>query len=317
MRKKLYKIIALGGSFDHFHLGHQEFISFAAQFAQRLHIGISDEKLVNTKTNSELIEPFEIRRRAVMSYCQKKAIICQTSKLLDPYGPTLEETQIEALAATAETIRGCDKINEIRTAMGNKALPVHICPWVKDESGEILSSTSIRNGQVNRTGQVYKNILKKEIKLNQTQREFFSKIQGIIVDKPSPFTIHHSPSFVVGDTSLDLFLEKKWLYDLGIYDKRSQRKTHNSYLISHISPDLTCLNHAGLISLQLTKALETCISKKYKHLFVEGEEDLTTVALVLLLPLGSVIYYGQSHEGLVELLVTEEIKNKFYSVLSS
>jgi uncharacterized protein (UPF0218 family) len=52
-----------------------------------------------------------------------------------------------------------------------------------------------------------------------------------------------------------------------------------------------------------------------KHLFIQGEEDLAAVALSLVLPLGSCIYYGQPQKGMVELVVTEKIKQSFFDLL--
>ncbi|MEN8253200.1 MAG: pantetheine-phosphate adenylyltransferase [Patescibacteria group bacterium] len=316
MPKKLYKIIALGGSFDHFHKGHERFISFAADFGEKLHIGVTDKKIINHKNNHQFIKSFESRRKSVMSYCQKKRINCQVSKLTNPYGPTLEDTKIQALTATQETLKGTDKINEVRMAMGKKALPVHICPWINDESGKILSSTRIRAGKVNRQGQVYSKILEQDLKLSETQRKYFSKIQGKLINTDLKIN-KNNKIFIVGDSSLEKFIKNNWDYNFAVYDKRVQRKAVNSKIINSISPNLTCSNPAGNITLQLSKALKSCLKNTYKHLFVDGEEDLATVALALLLPLESIIYYGQPDSGLVELEITEKVKNNFYEQLSS
>jgi uncharacterized protein (UPF0218 family) len=37
--------------------------------------------------------------------------------------------------------------------------------------------------------------------------------------------------------------------------------------------------------------------------------------LALVAPLGAVIYYGQPNEGIIEMIVTEELKELFYSIL--
>jgi len=52
------------------------------------------------------------------------------------------------------------------------------------------------------------------------------------------------------------------------------------------------------------------------HLLVKGEEDLATVAAVLHAPLAATVYYGQPQEGLVEIIVTETVKEKFAKALA-
>jgi uncharacterized protein (UPF0218 family) len=46
---------------------------------------------------------------------------------------------------------------------------------------------------------------------------------------------------------------------------------------------------------------------------IRGEEDLVTAVLLLLLPLQSLIYYGQPGEGMVEVVVSEELKEKIFT----
>jgi len=309
-------IIALGGTFDHFHLGHEHFIEFASQLGDKLHIGVTSQKMTLSKAYPNAIQDFATRKNNITRYCQQQKINCEISQLNDPYGPTLESNDVKALCVTQETMWSAQKINELRLTIGKRSLDVHVCPWIKDENGEILSSTRIRAGAVNRQGTVYANLLNQDFKLNEAQRTFFSKLQGkLISDK---FSIVHSPLFIaiVGDIALEKFLQNSWRYNLAIYDKKTGRESYNSRLIANIKPDLTCDNQAGSISLALTKALQTCLQQNLKHLFVAGEEDLATVALVLLLPLDSVIYYGQPDKGLVELFVSEKVKEKFYAALS-
>ena len=77
------------------------------------------------------------------------------------------------------------------------------------------------------------------------------------------------------------------------------------------------LNPAGIITKELTAALLTALQKDIKYVFVDGEEDTATIVLVLILPLGAKIYYGQPGEGMVELAVTEEKKQVFYEQLTA
>ncbi len=314
--RKLYGIVGLGGTFDHFHAGHEHFIKFAYEFGRHLHIGITHPKLAQHKTYPELIELYETRRRAVEKFCITNQISAATSQLVDVYGPTVsKDSKIRGLVVTEDTVSGAEKINQTRQAMGLSKLPVHVCPLLSDKEGKgIINAERIRAGEINRSGEVYTTVFSKNITLNQTQRDFFTNPQGEIVKEPQ----HEEKSIicVVGDTSLETFIENNWGYDLGIYDKRQQRQVVKSKVITSIKPNLIIDNIAGDISPQLVKSLKEALNNNAKHLFVEGEEDLAAVALALLLPLDSTIYYGQPNQGLVMMKITEKLKNKIYQVLS-
>jgi uncharacterized protein (UPF0218 family) len=66
----------------------------------------------------------------------------------------------------------------------------------------------------------------------------------------------------------------------------------------------------------MSRTLTGALKRDLEHLKVEGEEDLATVAIVLLTPLGTCIYYGQRDLGMIELRVTEKIKDEFRKQLS-
>ncbi|HMA05442.1 MAG TPA: GTP-dependent dephospho-CoA kinase family protein [Methanomicrobiales archaeon] len=58
-------------------------------------------------------------------------------------------------------------------------------------------------------------------------------------------------------------------------------------------------NPAGTISDDLVRAIRDAVADPPALIFVEGEEDLAVLPLVLEAPLGAVILYGQPGEGVV------------------
>ena len=308
--RKLYEIVGLGGTFDRFHVGHEHFIKFASQFGKHLHIGITNFKLNQNKPYPQLIEPYETRKRAVEKFCRAQQISVSITQLEDIYGPTLDEkSKIRALVVTQDTVRGAEKINQARLAMDLRQLPVQVCPLLKDHTGKIISSERIRAGEINRAGEVYQQVFSQDLILTDDQRQFFSQPQGKIVDQP-----HFDGATVigvVGDHSLEKFIQHRWRDDLAVYDLKEQRQQLNSAILTNLNPDTTVKNPAGSINLKLIQALS-----KHQLIFVNGEEDLAAVALMLLLPLGSKIYYGQPNQGLIEMVVTEKSKDQFFQVLN-
>lgn len=308
------RTIGLGGTFDHLHDGHKHFIQFASKLGSKLIIGITHSKLTQQKQFSNLIEPFPKRKKSVIKYCQKQNVNAETVQLTDIYGPTLEKSSVRGLCVTEETMTGAEQINNLRLKMNLHQLEVFVCPFHKDEAGKVLDSSGIRAGLVNRRGQIYSKIFEKNIRLNEKQRQYFAKPQGKIVDAP-----HKKPNdfiAVVGDTSLEKFINNDWPYNLGIYDKKVQRRQYHSFVIEQIKKFNRCVNTAGLISSGLVSTLVKNLDQEKTHIFVDGEEDLAAVALMLMLPLGSVIYYGQPNDGLVEMEVTEKRKEAFYKTLT-
>ena len=72
---------------------------------------------------------------------------------------------------------------------------------------------------------------------------------------------------------------------------------------------LTAKNPPGSITAQSQEALYSAL--EYDNgfrLVVDGEEDLLVLPLMVMLPEGSVIVYGQPREGMVVITLTEENK---------
>jgi pantetheine-phosphate adenylyltransferase len=313
---KQYKTVGLGGTFDHFHDGHKQFIEFAAHLSQQLIIGVTYPELTLHKPFAHLIESPEKRAKMVKQFCHYNNIPCEVVELVDIYGPTLEDKRIEALIVTEETLDGAKKINDLRLKMKLRDLNVHVAPLLKNQAGQPLHSEQIRGGEANRQGIIYRLLFEKNLVLNEEQRQFFSKPLGKIVDQPIYETA--SPVCVVGDASVETFVTNNWnWWDVAVFDGKQQRTEYNSESIGSLNIDKKINNSAGMISAELVRELYGSLTnrKELTTIFVNGEEDLATVALVLLLPLDSVIYYGQPNEGMVEVVVTEHLKDKVYQIL--
>jgi pantetheine-phosphate adenylyltransferase len=317
MFRKKYQVIGMGGTFDHFHAGHAHFLEFASQLSDKLMIGITHEKLSRDKPFANTIEPYAVRYHSVKQYCHRHNIRCELTELTDVFGPTLEHTSIQALCVTEETVPGANKINITRQKLGQWQFPVYICDYLKDETGQPLHAENIRAGTVNREGQVYDLIFKTDLTLSEPQRSYFGQPQGEVIDLTRfPAKSHHLRC-VVGDNSLETFIEKGWQYNLGVFDHRRLRQPFTSKTIQAIKPEQVIPNSAGVITTKLVEALQNSLAKTKTHLEVEGEEDLAAVALILLLPLGSQVFYGQPNKGIICMQIDEELKEAAFNVLRS
>ncbi|KYH38414.1 MAG: hypothetical protein AYL28_003800 [Candidatus Bathyarchaeota archaeon B23] len=113
---------------------------------------------------------------------------------------------------------------------------------------------------------------------------------------------------VVGDTSTRSLLEAGLKPDIVVVDYRVMRRPIEPYALEG-RRTIRARNPAGTIDEEAWMALEEAVTlKKGVAVIVEGEEDLLVLPLIALLPTGSLIVYGQPHEGLVAVEVTAERK---------
>lgn len=316
-----FRTVGLGGTFDHFHHGHQHFISQANQHGLELVIGVTSDILTRQKPWSASMQPYAERHQAVKQFCRQNHIKADIFELTEPIGPTLEGTHIQALIVTPETEKGADAINTLRLRLRMRPLPAFVIPYWRNSEGEVLHSVAIRQGRLDTEGNNLWSVLDQEHMLSEAQRQFWSEPQGTIITQPN---IRGTVTAVVGDVCLEHFRQRKWPYHLGIFDGKSQRADHTG-LTELITSSAETTNQPGHISSALIAACralvpqETALSQLRKnpsHLFVSGEEDLAAVVLAILLPLQSAIYYGQPNQGIVEMVVTPELKASFIAQLN-
>lgn len=80
-------------------------------------------------------------------------------------------------------------------------------------------------------------------------------------------------------------------------------------------------NPAGTLTPQLFHAIknqmqQSIINGKKTVIIIRGEDDLSTLAAIYIAPLLSVVLYGQPHEGMVVVEVTEAKKEEVTALLS-
>jgi hypothetical protein len=116
----------------------------------------------------------------------------------------------------------------------------------------------------------------------------------------------HSPLFaVVGDFVAANLIATGMSPDIVVVDNKILRVEVKP--IEHGLKEVNVLNEAATINAEAWLALRVAVTLKRRvAVVVEGEEDLLVLPLLAEMPLGSVIAYGQPHEGLVVVTVSEE-----------
>ncbi|XP_025835812.1 phosphopantetheine adenylyltransferase 1-like, partial [Agrilus planipennis] len=118
---KVYQHTVLGGTFDRLHLAHKLLLSEAAlRSNSKITVGVTEENMIKSKILWELIEPLETRMSTVENFLKD---ICpelniSVVSIEDPFGPTQHDPTIDLLVVSKETIRGGEKVNEVRKSKG-------------------------------------------------------------------------------------------------------------------------------------------------------------------------------------------------------
>ena len=321
---KQYPLAALGGTFDHFHKGHQEFLIYAFSLAEKIIIGITSNKMIQNKPFAQTIESLKHRKQAVNEFLIGNSFKKRTRLVVlnDIFGPTLESNSIKALMATRLTYLGAKKINQKRKRKKLPLLPIHICPLVKSDDNRYLSSARIRQGLISRSGQVYGRLFKKTFFLHPELRSQFKKPQGrlliqniaeetkAVIKKEQPIKIA-----LVGDSVVNFFIKNRFTFDYAAIDlKTGRKKTRLDYNKPFI---FQVKNPAGQITSSASRAILKTVKQEQKGVIrILGEEDLIVLPFVLSLPLKSLVIYGQPGKGCVVVLVEEKIKEKFANFFS-
>ncbi len=150
-----YEIVAVGGTFDHFHRGHEKLLNKAFEIGNYIMVGVTSNEFGGRKGN---IEPCSKRMSELEEFLQKFDSRYTVKRLEEPYGPTVHDPQIDAIVVSRETEPVAHKINEIRQEKGIKSLEIFVIDWVLAEDGKPISSTRIRKGEIDRNGKVLNRI---------------------------------------------------------------------------------------------------------------------------------------------------------------
>ncbi len=151
--------VAVGGTFQYFHDGHAKLIEKAFEMAEdgKVYIGLTSDEMLS---KSHSVDNYEKRRNGLLQCINKKGISddkYEITKLNDPYGPSLEE-DFDVIIVSPETYPVALKINRIRDEKRKHPLKIVYVEYVMAEDGIPISSTRIANGEIDRHGNLKKNI---------------------------------------------------------------------------------------------------------------------------------------------------------------
>ena len=340
----MHELGLIGGTFDRFHIGHKKLITTALKKCQRLEIWILSDSIAKSKNFN--INNWDTRKNEIIDNLDSNLIDrIEFGILNDDYGPAPSHPKATAIICSEETLEICIKINKIRKNKLLNALDIievgHALAWDKRP----VSSTRIRNGEIDRNGDHWKIKLKSDDTISYWNDELLKMTKEVEYLLKEPFgELFEGPEdnpeiamnkiikkygnfesqlIAVGDVSV-LTLEKlNRPPDIAIIDGKTKRiKWIDSELIKHKNYDrvVYCINQPGEITKSLFNQCRESIKyyieeEKTSLIIIDGEEDLAPLLIHLLAPLNTIVLYGQPDRGVVVRITTEDVKKSCKQIL--
>lgn len=327
-----YKHITLGGTFDHLHKGHQKLINRAFEAAEKVSLALTSDEFASSKKLSQVILPYRERKKELENYLKEKGCTGRAGiiEISDPYAFALTDTTLDGILVTPDSRENAEKINEKRQKSNLPELSIILESLLPNENNEVISSTKIREGTMDREGFHYLDLFEEgeTLLLPQALREELRKPIGTVI-LGTEDTLERTgrdvaiyietltPTLVI--TVGDIVTKTVPLTpNIAIVDNRSRR--HMLDYDETSNEGQVFVNKPGSIDQKLAHELHAQIRRQLEkksniRIRVEGEEDLLALPAILFAPLGSVVMYGQYDKGVVVTKVTEETKTRVKALI--
>ena len=146
-------LVAMGGTFDVIHSGHMALLNKAFSISSKVIIGLSSDQLA-AKKGKNLVNNYSKRLSLLESTIEKNFpnYSYQISKLENDFGPAVIEGSVKALVVSKETSNKGLRLNELRTERNLPPVEIVVVPMVLAKDGKAISSTRIKNSEIDSNG---------------------------------------------------------------------------------------------------------------------------------------------------------------------
>ncbi len=323
--------VFVAGTFDGLHKGHQAVLTRAFAEGERVTVGVTTDQFKLNQLNqsdqysNKKLATFEERRRRIVDWLKGKEWLDRATiiAIADKYEPAASDESLDAIIVTSQNRAVGEEINTIRVSRSLKPLVLIDVPLVSSQDGQPISSTRMRNGAIDASGRLI---------LPDNLRPELAKPLGKLLTASAIETtltyvteVRGRPVITVGDVVTKTFLDKGITPTLAIIDLRVGRAVFND-LFDFSQKGIHVQSGPGFISKEAIAVIRERMETLQKNsrlsledkevIVVDGEEDLLVLPVVLAAPLGSLVYYGQPHEGIVKVVVTREKKEEATQLLN-
>jgi len=151
-----YGAVAVGGTFDILHIGHEKLLAKAFELGELVFVGVTGDRLVSKLNKDHPVRTFVIRRRDLRQLLKERGWLkrARITELKDPFGPATRRRRLGALVVSEETRANGLRVNQERRSRGLEPLRLYVVGMVRADDGKLLSDTRIRRGEVNPQGRL-------------------------------------------------------------------------------------------------------------------------------------------------------------------
>lgn len=301
----MYPHVFVAGTFDSLHDGHELLLTRAFEAGEQVTIWLTSDTFVQTNKPNQRIQSFSIRKTNVQEWVTHNGFSQKSTiqPIDDPYEPAVSMKEEGVLVVTPENKARGEEINQKRKDKGLAPFALLVVPLVPAQDLHPISSTRVRNGEIDRAGRL--------IMPDNLRPELVKPLGVVLVGDAIGTSIEaHRNGIViaVGDVTTKTFLTAGVIPQMSIVDFRVGRKPFpelDEKLQELNLFRVTVTSGPGYIaneSIEIIKKWSTHPTDKMV-MVVTGEEDLLALPALAYGPSGSVAYYGQPNEGLVEVSV--------------
>lgn len=309
----MYTHVFVGGTFDGLHKGHEAVLSRAFEEGKDVTIGLTSDQYVKIHKAGENIKQYDERKKLLEEWLDMKSWHGRAAiiPIDDAYEPAASDF-FDAIVVTPDNKSRGAEINSIRSERKLPVLSFIEVPLVSANDGIALSSTRIRHGEIDTQGKLL---------LPEGLRALLRKPIGAIYanqDVRTSLSAHKNEIIAtIGDLTTKVIMENGITPSLAVIDLQVNRKPFQPLEDFKFgeTPIIKVKSGPGFIARGAIGAIEEWGKKAGDNhgkmvfaLVVEGEDDLLTLPVIAHAPLGSIIYYGQPDQGIVEVIATQAQK---------
>lgn len=153
-----YGEVLMGGTFDRLHDGHKHLLQKAFEVGDYVYIGLTTDEYINKsrKKFKEHVTSYAERLFSLRKYLYNQGVLHRAIilPLGDTAGPKALDPKLEALIISEETREGGEYVNDLRAQHNVPPMETVIVPLLTDTTGLPISSTRLRQNEINQNSKI-------------------------------------------------------------------------------------------------------------------------------------------------------------------
>jgi len=160
MSVKRFRRLAIGGSFDLLHTGHEATLRKAFALSERVLIGITSDHFATSMGKKHKVEPYTHRVSELRAFLRHEELNdrAEIIPINSKFGVADAEADLDAILVSSERHPVALDLNNAREKAGLKRLEIVLNEKLLAEDGGSFSSTRIRSREIDRRGRILKRL---------------------------------------------------------------------------------------------------------------------------------------------------------------